>query len=202
MKKGKIIITGTGRAGTSFLVVILTRLGLDTGYKPYIEDFNENIRAGCEYKIFSNNSQQQKKLLEEHPTILKHPKFSQKLEGLLKKNLIKVDHVIVPVRNIKQAAESRIKANRRWKMKGLDSQEQVLTWALGKITETALEYNLPITYIKYPKLIQDPEYCFNKLSPVFKLNKKKFLKVYASLAGAKKVKQEIGLARKLAYKLS
>ncbi|MBU1071307.1 hypothetical protein KKG65_02740 [Patescibacteria group bacterium] len=202
MKKGKIIITGTGRAGTSFLVVLLTRLGLDTGYKPYIEDFNEKIRAGCEYKLFSTYPQRQQKLLKNTPRILKHPKFSHKLAGLIKNNMIKVDHIIVPVRNIKDAAKSRIKAKRRWKIKGLGSQEQVLAWALGKITETACQYNIPITYIKYPKLVQDPEYCFNKLSTIFKLNKKKFTKVYHELAGAKKIKQKIGLARKLIYKLT
>jgi len=202
MKKGKIIITGTGRAGTSFLVVLLTRLGFDTGYKPYIEDFNEGIRAGCEYKIFSSNLQKQKKLLKNTPRILKHPEFSYKLEHLLKNNLIKVDHIIVPVRNIKDAAKSRIKAGRRWQIKGLESQEQVLTWALGKIVETALEYDIPIIFIKYPQLTQNSDYCFSKLSTIFKLNKKKFVKVYSKLAGAKTIKQEIGLVRKLIYKLS
>jgi len=202
MKKGKIIITGTGRAGTSFLVVLLTRLGLDTGYKPYIEDFNETIRAGCEYKLFSNDSKRQQKLLKNTPRILKHPKFSHKLEKLLEKKLIKVDHLIVPVRNIKHAAKSRIKVHRRWKIKGISSQEQVLAWALGKITATAINHNLPVTFIKYPQLVQDPSYCFKKLSPIFKLNKKKFLRVYTELAGANKIKQKIGLVRKLIYKLT
>lgn len=202
MKKGKIIITGTGRAGTSFLVVLLTRLGLDTGYKPYIEDFNESIRAGCEYKLFSNNNKQQQKLLKNTPRILKHPKFSHKLEGLLEKKLIKVDHLIIPVRNIKEAAKSRLKAKRKWKIKGINSQEQVLAWALGKITETAIRHDIPVTFIKYPKLIQDPDYCFEKLNPVFKLNKKKFTKIYPKLAGAKEIKQEISLLRKLIYKLT
>ena len=202
MKKGKIIITGTGRAGTSFLVVLLTRLGLDTGYKPYIEDFNEKIRAGCEYKLFSNNLKQQQKLLKNTPRILKHPKFSHKLAGLLKKKLLKVDHIIVPVRNIKDAAKSRIKAGRRWRIKGLGSQEQVLAWVLGRITETASQHDIPITFIKYPKLVQDPDYCFEKLDPIFKLNKNKFHKTHSKLAGAKQVKQDISLFRKLIYKLS
>lgn len=202
MKKGKIIITGTGRAGTSFLVVLLTRLGLDTGYKPYIEDFNENIKAGCEYKIFSSDPKKQKKLLNTHPRILKHPKFSQKLDAMVKNNLIKVDHLIVPVRDIKQAAQSRLKVKRRWRIKGLATQEQVLTWVLGKITETAVKYNLPVTFINYPRLIQDPGYCFSKLSPIFKLNRKKFFLVHNQLTKAKKIKQKISLPRKLIYKLT
>jgi len=202
MKKGKIIITGTGRAGTSFLVVLLTRLGFDTGYKPFIEDFNEKIRAGCEYKIFSPNKKRQQNLLNKAPRILKHPKFSYKLEPMLKRKLIKVDYIIVPIRNIKDAATSRKKAGLNWKIKGLESQEQVLAWALGKITETAVKYNIPITYLKYPKLIQDPDYCYEKLSNVFKINRKKFDEVYTSLSGAKNVKQEISNFRKLIYKLS
>jgi hypothetical protein len=201
VKKGKIIITGTGRAGTSFLMVLLTRLSLDTGYKPYIEDFNEKIRAGCELKVFSSDLKKQRKLLKKAPRILKHPKFSQKLDLLIEKNLIRVDHIIVPIRDIKEASQSRAKNNLPWAIKGLETQEQVLTWALGKITETASKHNIPITFLRYPKLLEDPDYCFKKLELVFKLNKKKFLKIHQELVGAKRVKKDISIFRKLLYKI-
>ena len=46
----KLVITGTGRAGTTFLVQLLTELGLDTGYAPGggSEDYYEHCSAGME----------------------------------------------------------------------------------------------------------------------------------------------------------
>ena len=46
-----VMISGTGRAGTSFLVQLLTNLGLDTGVTPEKMKLDENARAGLEYDI-------------------------------------------------------------------------------------------------------------------------------------------------------
>jgi len=48
---GKIIITGPGRSGTTFLVQLLTRLHFDTGWEPYREPYFNAQRAGCEIKL-------------------------------------------------------------------------------------------------------------------------------------------------------
>ncbi len=47
----KVIITGTGRAGTTFLVQLLTELGLDTGYtrRTWSRDYFEHCDAGLEF---------------------------------------------------------------------------------------------------------------------------------------------------------
>ncbi|MHA2066475.1 MAG: hypothetical protein ACXABY_19055 [Candidatus Thorarchaeota archaeon] len=49
----KLMILGAGRSGTTFLIKLLTRLGLYTGYYPYKEFELGNTRAGCEFGIFS-----------------------------------------------------------------------------------------------------------------------------------------------------
>jgi hypothetical protein len=48
MAKRHVIISGTGRAGTTFLVQLLTELGLDTGLTDSHTDIFENCNAGME----------------------------------------------------------------------------------------------------------------------------------------------------------
>jgi len=45
-----VLITGTGRAGTSLLVQILTELGLDTGFKKGVK-LDAKSNAGLERSI-------------------------------------------------------------------------------------------------------------------------------------------------------
>ena len=49
----KVIITGTGRAGTTFLVRLLTELGLDTGYtrRNWSRDYFTHCDAGLEHDL-------------------------------------------------------------------------------------------------------------------------------------------------------
>jgi len=49
----KVIISGTGRAGTTFLVRLLTELGLETGYGPGELDrhIDGNSHGGLEHKL-------------------------------------------------------------------------------------------------------------------------------------------------------
>ena len=51
-RRGRILISGTGRAGTTFLVQLLTELGLDTGYSDperVAMTYSEQARAGLEW---------------------------------------------------------------------------------------------------------------------------------------------------------
>ena len=53
----KVIITGTGRAGTTFLVQLLTEMGLDTGYtraslaRDYFEHCSAGLEPSCSARI-------------------------------------------------------------------------------------------------------------------------------------------------------
>ena len=49
----KVIISGTGRAGTTFLVQLLTELGLETGYTPGDEHrhIDEHSQGGLEHNL-------------------------------------------------------------------------------------------------------------------------------------------------------
>ena len=72
-----IVITGTGRAGTSFLVELLTNLGLDTGYRSEeLNKFKYSLgRAGFENDIRKENN----------PYIVKDPVFCDYAEEVFKR---------------------------------------------------------------------------------------------------------------------
>src|SRR5687768_17589609 len=46
-----VIISGTGRAGTSYLVELLTNMSLDTGYTPSTAQLDSQARSGLELDI-------------------------------------------------------------------------------------------------------------------------------------------------------
>jgi hypothetical protein len=67
-------ISGTGRAGTSFLVQLLTYLELDTGFTEDTLILDKNARAGLELDILSRNA----------PYIVKKPWLCDTIIDVLK----------------------------------------------------------------------------------------------------------------------
>ncbi len=94
----KVVITGTGRAGTTLLVQVLTDLGLDTGFSPD-HAVDERVNAGLEFRIESPNA----------PRIVKDPNLSRRLGGLLDRGEVEIEHVIIPVRDLDVAVASRVR---------------------------------------------------------------------------------------------
>ena len=74
MKKHHLIISGTGRAGTTFLVQLLTELGLDTGFKDAFSEFHANCNAGMEWNLRR----------EDAPYVVKSPELCEYLDEVLK----------------------------------------------------------------------------------------------------------------------
>ncbi|MCX5955722.1 MAG: hypothetical protein NTW51_04780 [Cyanobacteria bacterium] len=190
-----VIITGTGRAGTTFLVELLTNLGLDTGFNSgNLSGFkNEIARAGLEKNIGEDNC----------GYIVKNPGFHNHAEELLSREDIIIDHVFVPMRDLVAAAESRRVVTRdnkrtdpptlRLKLKLLrffygsgsfkrkiyaggligrahsgksGKQEQVLLEVIYKLMLTLSKYNIPITLMQYPLITKESQYLYRKLSPI------------------------------------
>jgi hypothetical protein len=171
MSESKVIITGPGRSGTSFLIQLLTRLGLDTGFEPYAEPFYDNIRAGCEYEMewFDLSDERKAESLAESPRILKAPEWCLGLKELLQKELHPVGHVIVPIRDLRDAARSRLEAGLHYLTDGtLDDQESVNAYLLGKCIEACELFDLPYTIMHFPRLVEDPHYCVGILSRILK----------------------------------
>ena len=178
--RNHVIITGTGRTGTSFLVQLLTRLGLDTGFT--VEDLDKNLdsigRAGLESNIRD----------EQAAYIVKSPNISNYIEEILENPKIKLDLVIIPIRDIEEAAESRVKVSKdNLKQKGVfsqifgskrghaggmiktsnaEKQQTILLKSLSHLLVQCAKHDQPISLIHYPRLMDDAPYLYRKLNPI------------------------------------
>lgn len=199
MKQRKhIVITGTGRTGTTFLMELLTHLGLDTGFdEEQLKRFKNPLgRAGLEYNVG----------FEDCPHIVKHPSFCDYADEIIACEDIVIEHIFVPIRDLYAAAESRRfvakenigKASFLDKIKFLlgkskaftggllhtnslkrNSQENVLLNMIYKLMLAVSNSSINVTLINYPRSTNDAAYLFDKLKPVFKeLEFTEFVKVF------------------------
>lgn len=103
-----VIITGTGRAGTSFLVRLLTALGADTGFDNPDHCYRNDVRAGMETHIPKDG------ICSAHlPRIIKDPRICRRIKNLVEGGL-EIDIVLVPIRDLDEATQSRIDADLYW----------------------------------------------------------------------------------------
>ncbi len=200
MARHHLVISGTGRAGTTFLVELLTHLGLDTGYKPdeihLLRD--KRARAGLERDIRKDGN----------PYVVKSPDFCDYAEEVLKRGDIIVDHVFVPMRDLHAAAESRRQVTKAalaempplkrvvrslfrphgaagglWQTKRRSHQEQVLLEKLYKLILALSDTSVPVTLLRYPRIVKECDYLFQKLRPVLpKISEHQFQVVYQKIA--------------------
>lgn len=188
MSRHHIIISGTGRAGTTFLVQLLTSLRLETGFTDPTSGIFSNCNAGMEWNILDPNA----------PYIIKSPYLCQDLDDVMEKGDIIIDHAIIPVRDLFSAAESRRDVTRRTDaalFPGMvipggilptdtsEHQEAVLANCLYQLIYTISKRDIPITLLFFPRFIHDAEYLHSKLE--FMLNGigyPRFLEVFKQLA--------------------
>ncbi|EDZ92862.1 Tetratricopeptide TPR_2 repeat protein [Limnospira maxima CS-328] len=97
-QKHHAIISGTGRAGTTFLVQLLTYLGLDTGFEDTNSHVFKNCHAGMEKNIFS----------EDAPYIIKSPWLCDHIDEILESKKYVIDCAYIPIRDLFSASASRI----------------------------------------------------------------------------------------------
>jgi hypothetical protein len=183
MARNHLVISGTGRTGTTFLVELLTNLGLQSGFKP--EEiplhWNKTARAGLEKDIRDDDC----------PYLVKSPHFCQYAEEILHRTDIIIDHVLIPLRDIHAAAESRRYVNeralaqrspmQRWVQKisgpkGVSggtpqntADDDLELYLLKRVYGLVLALSdsaVPVTLLHYPRIIKDCAYLFEKLTPV------------------------------------
>jgi hypothetical protein len=159
----KLLITGTGRAGTTFLVQLLTELGLDTGYPPGSRsaDYFDHCSAGLERDM----------KVEASPYVVKNPAFCDTLPGLIATGCFKIDHVLVPMRQLDDAARSRIRVGGRDGLVpgGLlgtadpAAQKGVLAERFHRLMHALAAHDVPHTLLHFPRLALDADYAWVKL---------------------------------------
>ena len=186
----KIIVTGTGRSGTTFLMQLFTSLGYDTGMPNANHDFRKDVRAGMEFnypfKIKSDDDldyqlgisiHEAVTRLEQYPLIIKSPSFAHHLKLLIESGVMKVKHAIIPIRDVSKSAKSRIEVDLDTKMRWIDwdqydpdrfiKQKTVLYNILGRLFEALSLHDIQYTVIKYPDMIYNADYLLERLKRVF-----------------------------------
>lgn len=166
------IISGTGRAGTTFLVKLLTNLGLDTGFRPDLMPTYANCNAGLEADLFAPGA----------PYIVKNPYLCEQIDEVLTRPEIVIDHAIIPMRSLEAAAESRRFVNRTsdrslypedvdvpgglWGTADPARQEEILARRLHNLMVGLARSGARVILVHYPRLTRDPAYLFGKLGPI------------------------------------
>ena len=218
-----LLIAGTGRAGTSLLVRYLDALGLTThitrsnGQTHLIEDAN----AGLEDLVLHGGANL--------PYVVKSPWLYQFIDEVLKRTDITIDGVIIPIRNLAEAASSRIilelqrlHHNQEWMadeartwdhwgetpggaVYALDPVDQARLLAVGfhHLVERLTRAGIPIYLIAFPRFTQDPEYLFSTLRGCLppSASLESILPLHKSLIDPEKVRVESEIAVQTLTKL-
>jgi hypothetical protein len=187
----KLMILGAGRSGTTFLVKLLTRLDLYTGYSPYNEIDLGTSRAGCEFGVFTlgelrNNINSSMTDLEKihtldethtqavfqefkaAPFIIKCPTYSWYTKLLVFHYRIPFGHILVPVRDHREVAKSRIGEGLQLPIIGSSHNDQIIACdvLLGKVVEAAVLADIPLTFMRFPDIVTNEPYCWSKVNSV------------------------------------
>lgn len=186
MLRKHVIITGTGRAGTTFLVQLLTELGLDTGFsnKKMSEKFYySEARAGLEYDVREPDA----------PYIVKSPYFCDYVEEVLRDGNVLIEHAFVPMRDASAVAASRWNLSKKtinnvfflkriyyslmqkatasvkgglWGTRHRRDQEIILVRKYYKMMLALSKHDIPVTLLHYPTIIKNSEYLYKKVKPI------------------------------------
>lgn len=181
-----LLIAGTGRAGTTFLVRWLTALGLDTEQSRHGEaGYYETAQAGLETLPLSIAS-------ADRPYVLKSPLAGLMVDDVLADPLIALDAVVVPMRDLADAANSRIVSelaalhrevpwlstlrrtwDQRWFTPGgalfstdpVD-QARLLAVEFHHLVERVTAADVPLVLLAFPRMVDDADYLFRRLAAV------------------------------------
>jgi hypothetical protein len=174
-RRGHLLIAGTGRAGTTLLMRILTRLGLDTGFTcGQFAAVEANVgRAGLELSVTRETAARL-------PAIIKTPHIADNIGEALAEGWLPLDRVLIPVRELGAAAESRRAASRRaealgrnglaapgglWKTREPERQEQELAVQFHKLVEALVAHEVPMTLLAFPRFAREPGYFLRVAGP-------------------------------------
>lgn len=173
--QGHTIISGTGRAGTTFLVQYFTAAGVDTGFtlEEVLSSPDRLSNAGLERNLKQPDL----------PQIVKSPWIADEIARVLQEGRLQIEAAIVPVRDIFAAAESRRRVYREASVNGADplkhpgtiwktadpaKQEPLLALQFYKLIEALVAYGVPIYMLHFPEFVQSHQVLYDGLGPILK----------------------------------
>jgi hypothetical protein len=182
-----LIIAGTGRAGTTFLVRYLSELGLDTHLTRHgaAARFDELAQAGLEDFPFGPDA-------KNLPYVIKNPMLYEFIDQMIADETIVIDGVIIPMRDLQEATESRAILERRamyasmpwlgsmdkpWETAGnvpgglihsLNAMDEARLLATGfhLLIERLVRAGIPFVLIDFPRIVNDADYLYDQLATV------------------------------------
>jgi hypothetical protein len=180
-----MLVAGTGRAGTSFLVRYLSALGLETEIERSGESrWDEAANAGLEtMPVLTPGA--------DLPYVIKTPWTAEFADHILEQDAVAIDALVIPIRDLAEVAASRTIVERRaiherapW-MADLDGTRETWGWTPGgavfsldpldqarilatdfhRLIQRFVDADVPIIFLAFPRLISDPDYLFSRLRP-------------------------------------
>ena len=171
-----ILITGTGRCGTTFLVALFTLIGMETGFSR--ETLKENIHDKTKGGLEKNPGEYK---------IIKNPGFIFMIEEYILQTKQVPKLVIIPVRNFTEAAESRYKNTEEQGLMNDDmpkeltsskgagglwnantKEEQILFYnkCMAEYIQVMTRYDIPTKFIDFYRMTMNSRYLFETLKDV------------------------------------
>lgn len=155
---GKVLITGTGRAGTTALIEIFSNLKLDTGFEKVLEhQYSWDSFAGLESEITSPHK------------FLKNPRFSFEMERIIQN--YEIDYVIIPIRELLTSAKSREKHGNKnggfMNSKTLEEQIQTNLKIIYNLTYVLSKNSIKFCFLPFPDFLENPTILYENLKSIF-----------------------------------
>ena len=177
-----ILVTGTGRSGTSLLMALFTFLGLDTGFD---EKEFERVQSSVSKAGFEKDH-------DPFPHIVKCIWCSEKVDAIVNDRNYVIDHAILPIRNLEDSVQSRKRVTSLGEKNGgfdeasnENEQKQVNCRRVYTLLYDLAKNDIPFTLLHFPRLANDAEYLWGKLEWLFQkheISKEKFLEVHAKVS--------------------
>ena len=166
--QSKILIGGTGRAGTTLLVRILTCAGLETGFKEseFTQIEGSIGRAGLEFPVSYANR-------NHLPVVVKSPHLVEVLPRILEEKWFQIGLAIIPIRDLSGATASRCRVHQKaldleicpqsvpgglWKTANPADQRLILAENFYRTVEPLIAHEVPHLFLSFPKFAKDIEY--------------------------------------------
>lgn len=172
---GHILISGTGRAGTTLLVQYFTALSFDTGFS--LHEARSKVdpisHAGLEHQLSRPTL----------PYVSKSPQYANRLGDVLDNGELSVRACIIPVRQLADAAASRRRVSAAAAEAGKDPQrqrgglsfhakrnpnhqEEVLAVSFHRLISDLVRHDVPIHLLDFPRFATDHGHLFAALRPL------------------------------------